>query len=334
MEFSAQYIANILGGQIVGNPDAKVNDFAKIEEGRPGCLSFLYNNKYEDYLYTTQSSVILVNNDFEPKKEYSATLIKVADARLAVAQLLNIYESMKPRKRGIHPLSFVATSAQVDESCYVGPFACIGENVVIGKDTIINPNVVIYDGCKIGERCILHAGCVIGADGFGFQPNAEKTGYDKIPQIGIVIIEDDVEIGANTCIDRAMMGATIIHKDVKLDNLVQIGHNNDIGAHTVMSSQVGIAGTTKIGEWCMFGGQVGVAGQCSIANRTMVGAQSGIPNNIKKEGQQLMGYPALDGKKWWRSNVVFKNLPELDATVTAMKKQIAELQAQIEELKK
>lgn len=326
MEFSAQMIAGLIGGTVVGNPETTVNNFAKIEEGRPGCISFMYNNKYENFIYTTESSIVLVNNDFEPKQELKCTLIKVADARLAVGKLLQVYESMKPRKQGIHPMAFVASSAQVDESCYIGPFACIGEGVTIGKDTIIHPNVVIYDGCKIGERCILHAGCVIGADGFGFQPNEDKTGYDKIPQIGTVIIEDDVEIGANTCIDRAMMGATIIHQDVKLDNLVQIGHNNEIGAHTVMSSQVGIAGTTKIGEWCMFGGQVGVAGQCTIADNTMAGAQSGIPNSVKKPGQQLMGTPAIEPRTWWKAQAIIKQLPELYQTINQLTKRVKELE--------
>ena len=329
MEFSAQMIADFLGGTIVGDPEAKVCDFAKIEEGRPGCLSFLYNDKYEEHLYTTRSSIVLVNSNFEPKQPHDATLIKVADARLAVAKLLSLYESMKPRRTGISPLAFIDPTAKIGKDCYIAPFVSIAENVEIGDNTTIYSNAVIYHDCKVGSRCILHAGCVIGADGFGFQPNADKTGYDKIPQIGNVIIEDDVEIGANTCIDRAMMGSTIIHQDVKLDNLVQIGHNNEIGAHTVMSSQVGIAGTTKVGQWCMFGGQVGVAGQCAIADQTMVGAQSGIPNNYKKPGQMLMGSPAIDGKLWWKAQAVIKQLPEMYQEFNRMKKEIAALKQQL-----
>ena len=329
MEFSAQMIAGFLEGTIVGDPEAKVCDFAKIEEGRQGCLSFLYNDKYEEHLYTTESTIVLVSDKFEPKKPHQATLIKVADPRLAVAKLLNLYESMKPRRTGISPLAFVDPTAKIGKDCYIAPFVSIAENVEIGDNTTVYSNAVIYHDCKVGSRCILHAGCVIGADGFGFQPNADKTGYDKIPQIGNVIIEDDVEIGANTCIDRAMMGSTIIHQDVKLDNLVQIGHNNEIGAHTVMSSQVGIAGTTKIGQWCMFGGQVGVAGQCTIADQTMVGAQSGIPNDIKKPGQMLMGSPSIDGRLWRKAQAVIKQLPDMYQEFNRMKKEIAELKQQL-----
>ena len=205
--------------------------------------------------------------------------------------------------------------------------AVVCENAKVGDNTILYPNVTIYHDCKVGSRCILHSGCVIGADGFGFTPS--ENGYDKIPQIGIAIIEDDVEIGANTCVDRAVMGETIVHSGVKLDNLVQIAHNDVIGSHTVMSAQVGIAGSTKIGEWCMFGGQVGIAGHATIANRTMAGAQSGIPNNIKKEGTAIQGSPAIDGKNFWRSSVVFKNLPELNTTVQQLKKEVEELKKQI-----
>lgn len=323
MEFSAQMIAGLIEGTIVGNPEAKVNNFAKIEEGKPGCISFLANDKYEHYIYETESSVVLVNKDFEPKKEIKATLIKVADAREAVGKLLAVYESMKPKKTGIDPLAFVSPSAKIGENCYIGPFCFIGENVTIGEGCRIYPNVTIYDGCKVGNRCTIHAGAVIGADGFGFQPTSE--GYEKIPQIGIVIIEDDVEIGANTCVDRAMMGATIVHKGVKLDNLVQIAHNDEIGAHTVMSAQVGIAGSTKVGEWCMLGGQVGVAGHATIANRTMAGAQAGIPNSVKKEGTAIQGTPAIEGRNFWKSSAIFKALPDMWADMNRMKKEIQEL---------
>ena len=253
MEFSAEMIAGLIGGTIVGDPKAIVNNFAKIEEGKPGCISFLANDKYEQYIYQTESSIVLVNNNFEPKQEIKATLIKVANAREAVAKLLQIYEGMKPKRQGISELAFIDSTAKIGKDCYIGPFVAIAEGVEIGDGCVFHPhvtigrnakignnteiysNAVVYHDCKVGNNCILHAGCVIGADGFGFQQT--ETGYVKIPQIGIAIIEDDVEIGANTCIDRAVMGETIVHKGVKLDNLVQIAHNNEIGSHTVMSSQ-------------------------------------------------------------------------------------------------
>lgn len=340
-------IASLIEGTVVGDPGAKVNNFAKIEEGKPGCISFLANEKYEHYIYETESSVVLVNSNFEPKREVKATLIKVADAREAVAKLLQAYESMKPKRKGISELAFIDPTAKVGKDCYIGPFVAIAEGVEVGDGCVLHPhvtigrnakvgdnteiysNAVIYHDCKVGNRCILHAGCVIGADGFGFQPT--ENGYEKIPQIGIAIIEDDVEIGANTCIDRAVMGATIVHSGVKLDNLVQIAHNDEIGSHTVMSAQVGIAGSTKVGEWCMFGGQVGIAGHATIANRTQVGAQAGIPNSVKKEGTALQGSPAIDFKNFWRSSVVFKNLPELNATVNQLKKEIEELKKKLEQ---
>lgn len=340
-------IASLIEGTVVGDPGAKVNNFAKIEEGKPGCISFLANEKYEHYIYETESSVVLVNSNFEPKREVKATLIKVADAREAVAKLLQAYESMKPKRKGISELAFIDPTAKVGKDCYIGPFVAIAEGVEVGDGCVLHPhvtigrnakvgdnteiysNAVIYHDCKVGNRCILHAGCVIGADGFGFQPT--ENGYEKIPQIGIAIIEDDVEIGANTCIDRAVMGATIVHSGVKLDNLVQIAHNDEIGSHTVMSAQVGIAGSTKVGEWCMFGGQVGIAGHATIANRTQVGAQAGIPNSVKKEGTALQGSPAIDFKNFWRSSVVFKNLPELNATVNQLKKEIDDLKKKLEQ---
>lgn len=345
MEFTAQMIAGLIGGTVVGDPEAKVNNFAKIEEGKPGCISFLYNDKYEHYIYTTESSVVLVNQNFEPKQDIKATLIKVADAREAVTKLLQLYESMKPKREGISELAFIDPTAKIGEKCYIGPFVAIAEGVEIGDGCVLHPhvtvgrnakvgsnteiysNAVIYHDCRVGNRCILHAGCVIGADGFGFQPT--ETGYEKIPQIGIAIIEDDVEIGANTCIDRAVMGATIVHSGVKLDNLVQIAHNDEIGSHTVMSAQVGIAGSTKIGEWCMFGGQVGIAGHANIANRVMVGAQAGIPNDVKKEGAALQGTPAIEARNFWKSSAIVKNLPEMWAEMNQMRKEIKMLKEQL-----
>ena len=338
-------IAGLIGGTVVGDPEAKVNNFAKIEEGNPGCISFLYNDKYEHYIYTTESSVVLVNQNFEPKQDIKATLIKVSDAREAVTKLLQLYESMKPKREGISELAFIDPTAKIGEKCYIGPFVAIAEGVEIGDGCVLHPhvtvgrnakvgsnteiysNAVIYHDCRVGNRCILHAGCVIGADGFGFQPT--ETGYEKIPQIGIAIIEDDVEIGANTCIDRAVMGATIVHSGVKLDNLVQIAHNDEIGSHTVMSAQVGIAGSTKVGEWCMFGGQVGIAGHANIANRVMVGAQAGIPNDVKKEGAALQGSPAIEVRNFWKSSAIVKNLPEMWAEMNQMRKEIKMLKEQL-----
>ena len=346
MEFTAKQIAELVEGIVEGNPEAKVNNFAKIEEGKPGCISFLSNPKYAHYLYETQSSVVLVNKDFQLEGETNATLIRVENAYETVARLLSIYESMKPKKKGIDPLAFIASTAEIGEDCYIAPFAYIGEKVKIGRGTSIYPHTVVYDeasvgedctlypnvsiyhGCKIGNNCILHSGCVIGADGFGFAPTEE--GYDKIPQIGIVTIEDNVEIGANTCVDRSTMGSTFVRKGVKLDNLVQIAHNDDIGQHTVMSAQVGVAGSTKIGEWCMFGGQVGIAGHAIIADHTQAGAQAGIPNSIKKPGTAIQGTPALDFRTFWKASAVFKNLPEMNKQVYQMQKELDELKKQME----
>lgn len=343
MEFSAKQIAEFIHGTVEGNENAIIHTFAKIEEGQPGAISFLSNPKYTHYIYETKSSIVIVNNDLVLEKPVSATLIRVANAYESVAQLLQMYESMKPRKTGIHPLASIAESAKVADNCYIGPFACIGEgaeigegcqiypnavigdSVRIGKNSVVYPNVTIYQGCVLGNNVTIHAGTVIGSDGFGFAPNAD--GYDKIPQIGIVVIEDNVEIGANTCIDRSTMGATVIHKGVKLDNLIQVAHNVEIGSNTVMAAQGGIAGSTKIGEWCMFGGQVGMAGHISITDHTTVGAQAGITNSIKTSGQTIIGSPAWDAKGFMKSAAVFRHLPD-------MFKQIKDLQRQIDELKK
>ena len=343
MVFTAQQIASFVGGEVEGNPNASVTTFAKIEEGVPGALSFLANPQYEQYIYNTKSSVVLVNKDFQLKSTVETTLVRVDNAYESVAKLLTLYESMKQKKTGVSDKAYISPSAKIGEDCYVAPFAYIGDNVVggngttihpnavicdnasVGEDCIIYPNVTIYHDCKIGNRVILHAGAVIGADGFGFAPTA--NGYDKIPQIGIVTIEDDVEIGANTCVDRSTMGTTIVRKGVKLDNLVQIAHNVDVGSHTVMSAQVGVAGSCKIGEWCMLGGQVGVAGHITVGDRTYAGAQSGIPGGrmIKNGNCTVMGYPAIEQKNFARSAAVYKNLPELVAQVNELKKEIEEL---------
>jgi len=325
MEFTAKQIADMINGRVEGNPDAKINTFAKIEEGKEGAISFLSNPKYTAYIYDTKSSVVLINEDVELTQPVSCTLIRVQNAYESVAKLLQLYTSMMPKKTGIDPLAFVSKSAKIGENVYIAPFAYIGDNVTIGDDTRIFPHVTIYDGCKIGKNVTIHAGSVIGADGFGFAPNQE--GYDKIPQIGIVVIEDDVEIGANTCVDRSTMGQTIIHKGVKLDNLIQVAHNCEIGENTVMSAQVGMAGSTKIGAWCMVGGQAGFSGHIKIADKTFVGAQAGVISNTKGDGEQLIGAPAVNPKMYFKARA-------LDAKLPDMYREIAALRREIEELKK
>lgn len=342
MEFSAKQIAQFVQGVIEGDENATVNTFAKIEDGKPGAISFLSNPKYTHYIYDTESSIVLVDKSVELEKPTKATLIKVDNAYECVAKLLQLYESMKPKKTGIDSLAFVSPSAKIGENVYIGAFAYIGDNVVIGdgcqiypnvvicenakvgNDCLFYPNVTIYHDCHVGNRVTLHAGSVVGSDGFGFAPS--ENGYDKIPQIGIVTIEDDVEIGANTCIDRSTMGSTYVRKGVKLDNLVQIAHNTDIGANTVMSAQVGVAGSTKVGQWCMFGGQVGIAGHITIGNKVFLGAQSGVPSSLKDD-QTLIGTPPMEKLPYFKSQAIFQRLPDLY-------KQIQKLQKEVDELKK
>lgn len=342
MEFSAKQIAQFVQGVIEGDENATVNTFAKIEDGKPGAISFLSNPKYTHYIYDTESSIVLVDKSVELEKPTNATLIKVDNAYECVAKLLQLYESMKPKKTGIDSLAFISPSAKIGENVYIGAFAYIGDNVVIGdgcqiypnvvicenakvgNDCLFYPNVTIYHDCHVGNRVTLHAGSVVGSDGFGFAPS--ENGYDKIPQIGIVTIEDDVEIGANTCIDRSTMGSTYVRKGVKLDNLVQIAHNTDIGANTVMSAQVGIAGSTKVGQWCMFGGQVGIAGHITIGNKVFLGAQSGVPSSLK-DNQTLIGTPPMEKLPYFKSQAIFQKLPDLY-------KQIQKLQKEVDELKK
>ena len=344
MEFSAKQIAEFIQGTIVGDENATVHTFAKIEEGIPGAISFLSNPKYTHYIYDTQSSIVLVNKDFEPEKEIKATLIKVDNAYESLAKLLNLYEMSKPKKTGVDPLAYIAPTAKIGENVYIAPFACVGDNAEIGDNTslhphatvgsgakvgsncILYPHATVYHDCRVGNNCILHAGSVVGADGFGFAPSPE--GYEKIPQIGIAILEDNVEIGANTCIDRATMGATIIRKGVKLDNLIQIAHNVEVGSNTVMASQVGVAGSTKIGEWCMLGGQVGVAGHITIGNKVNMGAQSGVHGSIK-DGEALIGTPPIGLKNYFKSSAVFKKLPEMYLELNSLKKEIEELKKQL-----
>ena len=344
MEFSAKQIAEYIQGVIEGDENATVHTFAKIEEGIPGAISFLSNPKYTHYIYDTQSSIVLVNKDFAPEKEVKTTLIRVDNAYESLAKLLNLYEMSKPKKTGVDPLAYIAPTAKIGQNVYIAPFACVadgaevGDNTIlhphatvgtsakVGSDCILYPHATVYHDCHVGNRCILHAGSVIGADGFGFAPSPE--GYEKIPQIGIVILEDNVEVGANTCIDRATMGATIIRKGVKLDNLIQIAHNVEVGSHTVMASQVGIAGSTKVGEWCMFGGQVGIAGHIKIGNKVNLGAQSGVPGSIK-DGQNLIGTPPMELKAYFKSSAVFRKLPDMYHELNSLKKEIEELKKQL-----
>lgn len=344
MEFTAEQIANVIGGRVEGNKDAKVHTFAKIEEGTEGAISFLSNPKYTHYLYNTKSSIVIVNEGVELEKDVDATLIRVPNAYESIAKLLQIYEASKPKKTGVTPQAYIAPSAKLGNNCYVGPFAYVGEgaeigdgcqiyphavvgdNVKVGSNCIFYPNTTIYQGCKIGNNVTIHAGSVIGADGFGFAPGAD--GYDKIPQIGIVVIEDNVEIGANTCVDRSTMGATVIHKGVKLDNLVQVAHNVEIGENTVMSAQVGIAGSTKVGSWCMFGGQVGLAGHITIGDKTFLGAQSGVPGSLKG-GEELIGTPPMNPRQYFKSQAIFRRLPDMYKDLNDAKKKIEELNEKI-----
>lgn len=323
MEFTAKQIADLINGRVEGDENAKINTFAKIEEGKEGAISFLSNPKYTPYVYDTKSSVVLINEDVELTQSVTCTLIRVKNAYESVAKLLQLYASMMPKKTGIDPLAFVSSSAKIGKDVYIAPFAYIGDNVTIDDGTRIFPHVTIYEGCQIGKNVTIHAGSVIGADGFGFAPNQE--GYEKIPQIGIVIIEDDVEIGANTCVDRSTMGQTVIHKGVKLDNLIQVAHNCEIGENTVMSAQVGMAGSTKIGAWCMVGGQAGFSGHIKIADKTFIGAQSGVISNTKGNGEQLIGSPAIDPKLFFKAQAVMKRLPDMYRELGALRKELEEL---------
>ena len=325
MQFTAKQIADFIGGRVEGNEQATVSTFAKIEEATEGAITFLSNPKYTSYIYDTKASIVLVNDDLKLEHPVASTLIRVPNAYECVAKLMQMYAASLPKKTGVDPLAFVSKTAEIGKDVYVGPFTYIGDGVKIGDGTRIYPNVTIYDGCQIGKNVTIHAGAVIGADGFGFAPNTE--GYEKIPQLGIVIIEDDVEIGANTCVDRSTMGQTIIHKGVKLDNLIQVAHNCEIGENTVMSAQVGMAGSTKIGAWCMVGGQAGFSGHIKIADKTFVGAQSGVISNTKGNGEQLIGAPAIDPKIFFKAQAVMKRLPD-------MYKELGMLRKEIEELKK
>ncbi len=342
MEFTAAAIAGFLRGDIVGNPDVVVSTVAKIEEGHEGALSFLANPKYEHYLYTTQSSIVLVNRSLVPSAKVSATMIRVENAYESFASLLQLVEKSRPRKKGVHPTAVIEPTAKIGADVYIGAFVYIGHDTIVGDSSSIYPHVYlgdntrigdgctlypgvkIYHECVLGRECIVHAGTVIGSDGFGFAPQSENE-YLKIPQLGNVVIEDHVEIGANVAIDRATMGSTIIRKGVKLDNLIQIGHNVEVGENTVMAALAGVAGSAKVGKNCMVGGQVGIVGHSSIANGTKIGAQSGIPGDVKKENTVIIGYPAIEHKNFMRSSVIFRQLPELKAKVDALEKEIQSL---------
>lgn len=344
MQFTAQQISSILNGTVEGDAEAAVERLAKIEEATTGSLSFLANPKYEPYLYTTGATIVIVNNDQVLSAPVNATLIRVENAYSAITVLLNMYNTIKLNKSGVEQPSFVHPTATVGEDAYIGAFAYIGPNVKIGNNCKIYPGVYIADGvtlgndvtlfsgvkvyfdCVLGNRVIIHSGTIIGADGFGFAPQPDGS-YQKISQIGNVIIEDDVEVGSNTTIDRATMGSTIIRKGVKLDNLIQIAHNVEIGENTVIAAQTGVSGSTKIGENVILGGQVGVVGHISIAKGTQVQAQSGISKNIKEENSKLAGSPAFAYSSNMRANVTYQRLPELERKVHELEKLIKELKS-------
>lgn len=343
MQFTAQQIALIVSGTIEGNPDTTVSSFGKIEEATAGQLSFLANPKYNDYLYTTKASLIIVSESLQLQKNITATLIRVKDAYTAFATLLTTYQNLKAQqKKGIETPSHIASTATLGTDVYIGAFAYVGEkvtignntkifpgayiaeNVSIGNNTTIHAGVKIYEDCVIGNDVIIHAGTVIGSDGFGFAPQPDGS-YQKVPQIGNVIIEDQVEIGANTTIDRATMGSTIIKKGVKLDNLIQIAHNVEIGSQTVIAAQTGISGSTKLGQKIMIGGQAGIAGHLTIADGVKIAGGAGVTKNLEGEGKSYAGFPAEDAKQSLKTQVYTRQLPELEKRVKELEKLVAEL---------
>ncbi len=338
MEISVQQLAQLVNGTVDGDGSVVINNYAKIEEATPGCLTFLANPKYTHYIYETQASAVLVRTDFVPEQEVKATMIRVADPYETLAQLLNYVSAQQPAKVGVEEPVHIGEGTTLPEGAYVGAFAYIGNNVQLGKnvkiypqvyvgdnvtlgdDVILYPGVRVYHGCKLGNRVIVQGGATIGGDGFGFAPRPDGT-YEKIAQMGIVILEDDVEIGANTTIDRATMGATVIRKGVKLDNLIQVAHNVEIGENTVMAAQVGIAGSTKIGKHNMVGGQVGFAGHITVGDNNGFGAQSGVPNSVG-DGKRVIGAPAINALDFARQQVYLKRLGSLFDEVKEIKKQL------------
>ena len=341
MNFTAKQVAEFLNGEVVGNEDVTVSNISKIEEGKPGTLSFLGNPKYEKFIYSTNASIVLVNKDFSPSNTISATLIKVDNAYEAFASLLGLYDQAIKNKEGISSNVSIGNGTDIGNLSYLGDFSVIGDNVTIGKGTKIYPqvyigdnvtigeNVVLYPGvkvyhsCVVGNNCILHSGCVIGADGFGFAPQSDNN-YKKVPQVGIVVLEDNVEIGANTTIDRATLGSTVIKKGVKIDNLVQIAHNVEVNENTVIAAQSGVSGSTKIGKNVMIAGQVGFAGHLTIGDGAKFAAQSGIANNIKANTVN-QGAPAYNYRDYQKSYIYFKKLPETNDRITKLEQEIKEL---------
>lgn len=342
MKFKAEEIALYLKGEVVGDPEVTVSNVSKIEEGKEGTLAFLANPKYENFLYTSDASIVLVNKDFVPREPVKATLIKVNDAYQAFAALLDLYmQARESLKSGVEQPSFIHQSSELGQNCWVAAFAYIGrnvkvgdhvkiyphvyvgDNVTIGDGTILYSGVKIYDDTVIGRRCILHSGAVVGSDGFGFAPQKDGS-YKKIPQIGNVILEDDVEIGANTTIDCGTMGSTILRKGVKLDNLIMIAHNCEVGDHTVMAALTGLAGTSKVGKNCKFAGQVGLAGHLTIGDNVQIGAQSGVSKNVRSN-EIILGSPAFDYKQAIRMYTVLRNLPQLRQEVIDLQKEVRKL---------
>ncbi len=339
MTFSAKQIAGLLKGIVEGDPDVTVHKLAKIEEGEPGSLTFLANPVYTPYIYSTDASIVIVNQDFKPEQAVKCTLIRVENAYESFARLLEIYNQIKMNQAGISEKSSIAPTARLGKKIYIGEFAVIGENAAIGDNvkifpqvfigdnakigdnTILYSGVKIYSDCVIGKSCVFHAGVAIGGDGFGFAQQQDKN-YRKVAQIGNVVVEDFVEIGSNTTIDRATLGSTIIRKGVKLDNLIQIAHNVEVGENTVIAAQTGISGSTKIGCNCMIGGQVGIAGHLVIANNVKIGAQSGVSSSIKEDGRVLIGTPAIDASVFRRSVVYFKNLKNLADDIDKLKEKV------------
>jgi UDP-3-O-[3-hydroxymyristoyl] glucosamine N-acyltransferase len=342
MEFTVSQIASMLGGEVNGNGNEKINMLAKIQDAKKGQIAFLSNPKYEQYIYTTNASAVIVKKDFQPKKEITSSLILVENPYISFTVLLEEYHKLISfQKVGTEQPSFLGKNSTAGKSLYQGAFSYIGndvnigdnvkiyphvyigDNVVIGNNTILHPNVKLYAGTKIGNNCVIHSGTVIGSDGFGFAPQADGT-YKTIPQLGNVIIEDNVAIGANTVIDCATLfgDSTIVRQGVKLDNLIQIAHNVEVGKNTVIAAQTGISGSTKVGENCMIAGQVGIAGHLVIANNTSLGAQAGVPKSIKEEGQRLLGYPVFDIKEYFRSYAMFKQLPDINHRLRELEKKI------------
>ena len=342
VEFTAAQIAALLGGKVEGDPEAKVWNVARIEDGAPGMLSFLANPKYIHYLYDTKSTIVLVNEDFEPTEKVTTTMIRVKNAYDSFAQLLAIYQEYTNNKVGISEQAFISSDAEYGENCYIGEYAYIGERVKIGNnvkiypqsyigdDAVIGDNTVIYAGVKlyamthIGKNCIIHAGAVLGADGFGFAPQPDGT-YKKIPQIGNVLVGDNVEIGANTTIDRSTMESTKIHDGVKLDNLIQIAHNVEVGENTAMAAQVGVSGSTHIGKNCIIAGQAGLSGHLTIADRTIIGPQAGLTKGVSVSGKSILGSPAYDYNKFMKDVVRQRNIDKLEDRIAELEKKLADL---------